>query len=173
MDSDEIAAQKQRSMSQLLVVPHGSWYHLRGRTAPFIRASGGNTAVLPEVGYVETQVKKKRVAIVEDEPDVLTTYMMFLERNGYGSAVAFVTGEQFVQSVADGKVSPELVIMDYRLPGIDGLEAAKQAERLKPEMKVIITTADDSIEHRAATLGFSFLQKPFSLRQLLQVIESS
>ena len=53
--------------------------------------------------------------------------------------------------------------MDYRLPGRNGIETAREVVELIPKVKVIVTTADDSIAPEANALGYLFLLKPLSL----------
>jgi CheY-like chemotaxis protein len=115
--------------------------------------------------------QKMKIAIVEDEEALLTAYSDYLQRLGYDSVSTFANGEDLILAISQGKASPDLAIMDYRLPGENGIETAKQAAALRPTMKVVITTADDSVEAEAMKMGLSFLQKPFSLTQLLQTIE--
>jgi DNA-binding response OmpR family regulator len=130
------------------------------------RASGSERG-----GGMRAPSKKRRIAIVEDEQDLLRFYTVFLKGLGYDSILAVVSGEELVQAVSDGRSSPEVVIMDYRLPGLDGIEIAKRLVALRPGTKVIVTTADDSVRSRADSLGFLFLQKPFSIPKLVAMID--
>jgi len=114
--------------------------------------------------------EKKKIAIVEDEPQLLSTYSTLLKGLGYHSIYVFTSGEAFILAVSAGSASPDLVIMDYRLPGMDGIEAAKRVAALRPEVKIVIATADDSVRRQSRVLGYSFLQKPFSLKQLLRIL---
>lgn len=69
-------------------------------------------------------------------------------------------------AVNAGTIKPDVVIMDYRLPGMDGIRAAKELLRKVPETKAVITTADDTIRAKAEASGLYFLQKPFSTSTL-------
>jgi CheY-like chemotaxis protein len=115
--------------------------------------------------------QKTKIAIVEDEEALLRAYSDYLQGLGYDSVSTFANGEDLILAISQGNASPDLVIMDYRLPGENGIETAKQVAALRPTMRVVITTADDSVEAQAMKMGLSFLQKPFSLKQLLQTIE--
>ena len=66
-----------------------------------------------------------------------------------------------------------MILMDYRLPKMNGLEAAKAILRKRPAIKIIISTADDSIREEAVSAGMTFLQKPFSLDELASAIAES
>ena len=113
----------------------------------------------------------KKIAIVEDENDLSIVYSLFLEKLGYDGIFVAMSGEEMVRGMVDGTASPDLVIMDYRLPGMNGIETAKRIKELKPAIKVVVTTADDSVKAEARSLGFSFLQKPFALRALSETID--
>jgi DNA-binding response OmpR family regulator len=61
--------------------------------------------------------------------------------------------------------------MDYRLPGMNGLEASKRILEQRPSTKVIVTTADDTVKEKSISLGLKFLQKPFSMKALTKQIQ--
>jgi DNA-binding NtrC family response regulator len=62
------------------------------------------------------------------------------------------------------------VDMDYRLPGIDGIETAKRLLKIAPGLEVIVTTAEDTVEQLAEAEGYPFLRKPFSISTLVRTI---
>ncbi len=153
----------------MLVVPDQEWSF--GRTLASARLEavrgrtpGGEVAKGPHH-------RKSRIAVVEDQEDLLSFFSTYLKQLGYDSVYAAMSGEDLVRAVGVGKASPEMLILDYRLPGIDGIETAKRVLALKPGTKVVITTADDSVKKVADSLGFGFLLKPFSLSALVRVIE--
>jgi CheY-like chemotaxis protein len=115
--------------------------------------------------------RDRSVAIVEDEEDLLSVYSTYLKSQGYDTVYVFANGEDFVKAVLEGKVSPDLVIMDYRLPGKDGIEVGKEVTELKPDIRVLVTTADDKVKRSASMLGFQFLLKPFTLRALVKALD--
>jgi CheY-like chemotaxis protein len=53
------------------------------------------------------------------------------------------------------------------------LEAAKKILRNRPRVKIIMSTADDSVKQEAISAGMTFLQKPFSLGELASAIRES
>ncbi len=107
--------------------------------------------------------KKKSLAIVENEQDLISIYSRVIKELGFDPIIVAREGEEIVRAVAEGRASPDVVIMDYRLPGINGIEAAKGILKHRPETKVIVASADDSVRAESISLGFAFLQKPFSL----------
>jgi CheY-like chemotaxis protein len=140
-----------------------------GHRGPRTQSDSGSESSASDCGGHGSQHKK--IAIVEDEESLSSIYTLFLEHLGYDAIFVAMSGEEMVTGMVGGEASPDLVIMDYRLPGMNGIDAAKRMKELKPAIKVIITTADDSVKPEARSLGFSFLQKPFALRALAETID--
>ena len=82
------------------------------------------------------------VLIVEDEKILADSVRIFLERHGYMTAVAH-SGEEGVRLAEE--VSPDVAVMDIRLPGIDGLEALRRIREAAPGTEVIMMTAHASV----------------------------
>jgi len=77
----------------------------------------------------------KRVLVVEDEKNNMRLITKLLENEGYETIKA-VTGEEGVKLAIDEK--PDLILMDIKLPGIDGLEATKKIRASGGDGKVPI-----------------------------------
>lgn len=105
------------------------------------------------------------MAIVEDERDLSYTYSLIIRRLGYDAYVAR-NGQEIVAAVLEGKVTPDLVLMDYRMPGMNGLSAGEILREKKPDTRILVMSADDSIRDQVNVAGMAFLQKPFSISQL-------
>ncbi len=114
----------------------------------------------------------RTIALVEDEEELLAVYSSVFKRLGWSRVFESVKGEDIVHAVRNHQVEPDIVIMDYRLPGMDGIEAAKRVLRRMPDTKVVITTADDSVRPVAEGAGLLFLQKPFSIASLVKFLEA-
>jgi CheY-like chemotaxis protein len=136
------------------------------------RGPVGTAAEVAET--LETDQKiRKRIAIVDDDVHLRTSYSFVLEHLGYRTLIAS-DGDEIVNQVLDVKETvPDVILMDYRMPKMNGLEAAKVILRNRPDIKIIISTADDSIRHEAISAGATFLQKPFSLEDLASAIRES
>ena len=112
-----------------------------------------------------------RFAIVEDLESLQLLYTSILE--GADHQVLFVarTGEAIVDAVADGKmVELDGLIIDYRLTGMTGLEAAVKVVRYRPRLHVVVVSADDTIEDEVLSSGFGYLRKPFSMTDFLKML---
>jgi CheY-like chemotaxis protein len=114
----------------------------------------------------------KRVAIVEDENDLLTLFSILVKRLGYLVEFAAHDGNEIVQALSKGSIHPDVILMDYRMPGMNGLQAAEMALRVRPETKIVIVSADDSIKQDALSQGLFFLLKPFSASSMASLLES-
>jgi CheY-like chemotaxis protein len=112
----------------------------------------------------------RRVAIVDDEEDLCSVFSMLIRHLGYYVECIEYSGDEIVRAVKDGK-RPDAIIMDYRMPGMNGLQAAEMVLKEIPKVKIIIASADDSVGQAILSAGLSFLQKPFSLSSLERLLE--
>ena len=108
----------------------------------------------------------RTAAIVEDDEEMLFIYSRILKDVGYDSVFVARSGEEIIHWISTDMRSLDVVIMDYRLPKINGLDAAREVIRHSPQTKIIMATAHDEIKAEAESLGFSFLRKPFSMKTL-------
>jgi two-component system phosphate regulon response regulator OmpR len=112
-----------------------------------------------------------RVLIVEDDRQVRETVADYLESQGYEVAQAG-DGAAMRKALADGV--PELVLLDVRLPGEDGLALARWL-REHHEVAIIMLTAAGEVIDRVVGLEVGaddYIGKPFDLRELLARIKS-
>lgn len=134
------------------------------------RRTAGSSVKADGMGE-EDQELPKQVAIVDDDLELRTMYSFVLEHLGYRTLVVD-DGAEIVNHVLRGDAeAPDIILMDYRMPKMNGLEAAKRIIRDRPGMKIIISTADDSVKQQAISAGMTFLQKPFSLNELADAIK--
>ncbi|NKD55932.1 MULTISPECIES: phosphate regulon transcriptional regulator PhoB [unclassified Haematospirillum] len=112
---------------------------------------------------------KFRIMIVEDEPSLVTMLRYNLEKEGYAVDESY-DGEQAVTAIRAGL--PDLVLLDWMLPGLSGLEVCRRLRR-RPEtahIPVIMITArgEEADKIRGLDTGADdYLTKPFSVPELL------
>ena len=111
------------------------------------------------------------VATVDDDRRVRESIQSVLESAGY-DAVMFESAEDLLES----GLLPRLgcVIVDVRLPGLNGVELQHRIRQQRPSMPVIFVTAhdDDGIRTRALRGGaLAFMLKPFDAAALLETVE--
>jgi two-component system nitrogen regulation response regulator GlnG len=110
------------------------------------------------------------VHVIDDEEAVCWTLQRALTREGYQVAVAPSAEEAFALA---GRQRPDVVLLDVRLPGLDGLSALRQLRELTHEAAIIVVTAFGNLTTavRAVEGGaFDYLAKPFDLDQALETV---
>jgi PAS domain S-box-containing protein len=103
-----------------------------------------------------------KILVVDDEESIRTLMRMNLELEGYNTFVA-EDGPQALDIFE--KQQPEVVLLDVRLPGMDGIEVLSQMKRLSPDTEVIIITGHGDMEMAVECLrkqASNFLTKPVS-----------
>ena len=112
------------------------------------------------------------ILIVEDEHAVARGIQFALVAEGYEVAVAR-SGEAGLALVA--QQVPDLVVLDIRLPGIDGFEVLRRIRAADGKMPVLVLTARDDEADKVIGLELGaddYLTKPFGLRELLSRIKA-
>ena len=111
------------------------------------------------------------ILLVDDEPDIGLALRDFLEGEGYDLEVA-TTGTEALERVKNGKYAA--MLLDIRLPDIDGLLVLEEMGRIAPGIPVIILTSCttlDSVTGPLEKLGaFDFLHKPINRSEIKTAI---
>ena len=113
----------------------------------------------------------KRVVIAEDEAIIRLDLREMLEEEGYEVVAETGRGDEAVELVA--KHSPDLCIFDIKMPGMDGLSAARQVGSDRQAAVVILTAFSQRhlIEQARDAGVLSYLVKPFQPEELVSAIE--
>jgi DNA-binding NtrC family response regulator len=110
------------------------------------------------------------ILLVEDEKLIRLSLRQILERQGY-LVLEAETGAEGIEIVRES--APDLVLLDYRLPDINGIEVLRQIRELAPEIGVVFLTAYSGIDSvvEAIKLGaYDYLNKPVNQDDLLASI---
>jgi len=113
------------------------------------------------------------VLIVDDEPSILQSLSGLLSDEGFDVATA-ANGYEALK-VIDAE-SPDLVLLDIWMPGLDGIETLKEIKKDNPHIQVIIITGHGTIETavRATKLGaFDLIEKPLSIDKIIVAINNA
>jgi two-component system, OmpR family, response regulator MprA len=105
--------------------------------------------------------------VVDDEPAVRDALNRALAGEGYHVDLASGGNEALDRL---GQVSPDLIVLDILMPGIDGLEVCRLLRRIGNRTPVLMLTARDAVEDRVEGLDAGaddYLVKPFALEELL------
>jgi len=115
-------------------------------------------------------VAQRTILVADDDASIRSLLKQLLSDEGY-SVVEATTGTEVVEKVKD--TNPDLVIMDVRMPELDGIEALSKLKVSSPKTSVLIMTAFGSSNNaiRAMELGaFDYITKPFELDKISHTV---
>jgi DNA-binding NtrC family response regulator len=115
-------------------------------------------------------MKTKPILIVDDEKNIRLTLSQALEALDIETQAA-VNGEEALGMLEENSYS--LILLDLKMPGMDGIDVLRRVRDRHPEIKVIIITAHGSIDSatEAMKLGaVDFIQKPFAPKEIRELI---
>ncbi len=116
---------------------------------------------------------KSKVLVIDDERLVRWSLEQKLSRDGYDVASA-PTGEEGLNLLRDG--GHELVLLDLRLPGMDGVQTLQEIKKIDREIAVVMLTADTGISRavECVRLGaHNYLCKPFDFDEVHIALEKA
>lgn len=113
----------------------------------------------------------KTILIIEDEPELVKVIQTYLEKSGYKVITAY-RGDTGLAVYENNH--PDLVLLDLNLPGMDGLDVAKEIRR-KQDTPIIIVTA--RVEETDRLIGLElgaddYISKPFSPREVVARVKA-
>jgi two-component system, NtrC family, nitrogen regulation response regulator NtrX len=115
--------------------------------------------------------EKNRILVVDDEEALRTVLSTELSSEGYEVSTAS-DGHDAIELVKDNNY--DLVLLDIKMPNVDGFEVLKFVKGVKPEIKVIMLTGFADLKNaiESKRLGAEdFVSKPYDLVDLLTTIE--
>ncbi len=113
------------------------------------------------------------VLLIEDTPSLQMVYQAILKNAGYGVVLAGTAAEGLSQFETQ---TPDVILLDLLLPDRDGLDLMKDILAVAPNVRVIVITANGSINRAVDAMrrgAFDFLVKPFDETRLLNAIENA
>ncbi len=144
---------------------------------------------VPGVASVQTQVGKdyhrsniyrkhsfevpSKVLLVDDEREFVQTLSERLQLRDMGSAVAY-DGESALSMVQEDE--PEVMIIDLKMPGVNGLEILKKVKATQPQIEVIVLTGHGSEADRKQCMdlgAFAYMQKPVDINLLSEALKKA
>ncbi len=142
----------------------------------------GVTSVTTQVGkeFHQADIYRKfdfeapsKVLLVDDEREFVQTLSERLMLRDVNSAVAY-DGESALNLIDEDE--PDVMILDLKMPGIDGIEVLKRVKRTRPDIEVIILTGHGSEVDRETCMSlgaFAYLQKPVDIDLLSETLKAA
>jgi DNA-binding NtrC family response regulator len=115
-------------------------------------------------------MKNLRVLLIDDEEELVSTMRERLELRGITAETA-TTGEQGLE--CSRQSSFDVVVVDLKMPGLDGAEVVERIRERQPQVKVLLITGHGSGHgelDELANRGYKILLKPFRIERLIAMI---
>ncbi|MBW2669887.1 MAG: response regulator [Deltaproteobacteria bacterium] len=116
------------------------------------------------------KMKEMKVLLVDDEEEFVKALSERMKMRDLESDVA-LSGEQALKTMDEDL--PDVMVLDLKMPGMDGMEVLRRAKKAYPGVQIIMLTGHGSEkdEQEARRLGvFEYLQKPISIEKLMKTI---
>jgi len=114
-----------------------------------------------------------KLLLVDDEKELVKTLSERMIMRDFGTDIA-LDGEAALK-IVDNEV-PDVMVLDLKMPGIDGIEVLKRIKKHYPEIEVIILTGHGSEKDKNAVLelgAYSYLTKPVEIELLVEKIREA
>src|SRR5881275_3726154 len=122
--------------------------------------------------HVTATENNRRILVVDDEQSIVDAVATALRYEGYQVEEAS-TGREALSAVA--RYEPDLVVLDWMLPDIDGIEVGRRLRSRGLKTAVLFLTAKDGTENKVEALragGDDYVTKPFSLAEIVARIQA-
>jgi CheY-like chemotaxis protein len=119
---------------------------------------------------IDPKLATKKIMIADDETQIAKLYSLILSNLGFTVSNLEFDGEAAVERVSKDK-DLDLMIIDQRMPKMDGTAATRKIKEMKPDMKVIMVTAYE-IAESDRSLFDAILTKPISSKALADTVTS-
>ncbi|MGC8722830.1 MAG: response regulator transcription factor [Acidobacteriota bacterium] len=111
-----------------------------------------------------------RILVCDDTPDILEMIRFILEKEGYSVGTA-ESGTELLDQLR--REPADLVLLDLRMPGMDGFAALREMAKLRNRPPVLVLSAKGQEADRRSAIeagALNFIEKPFSLVRLLAAV---
>lgn len=139
-----------------------------------------NVETTPGTGFIPPTLTRSldlelpsKVLLVDDEVEFVQTLSERLQSRNLEASVAY-GGEEALSYIETDE--PEVMVLDLKMPGIDGIEVLRRVRSDHPEIKVVILTGHGSDKEKQLALdlgAFAYLRKPVDIDTLAQVMKDA
>ena len=113
----------------------------------------------------------KTILMVDDEPAILTVLELLLNKFGY-IVIPKSNAESALFLIREG-VNVDLIITDYRMPGMNGVEFIRALRRILPSVPVLMLTGDITVEIEPGLGVFERINKPVMGKELDRIVRAA
>jgi len=116
---------------------------------------------------------REKILVIDDEPDIGWLFSKILSEEGYKVFIS-LNGEEGISKIK--KEKPDLVFLDLKLPGMDGIEILKEIRTVDKDILVIVLTAYETVTTavEAMKLGaYDYLSKPVNIEKIKTTIKNA
>lgn len=113
-----------------------------------------------------------KILTIEDSVFERKAIINMLNKGGYKDIIEAETGEEALEVYK--KEKPDLVLLDLRLPGMDGIECFKKLKEINPRVKVIvvtIVTRKESVDECTKLGAKAYIMKPVTQTKLIDAVK--
>jgi len=111
------------------------------------------------------------IFIVDDDYDLHQLYKKIFSMKGCNVVASAFDGAEAVKVYSELNPKPDVILMDHRMPVMNGVEAARELKRIDPSCKIIFLSADETAKESALAAGAcKFKLKPVRLVELIDTI---
>ena len=124
-----------------------------------------------------SQIKKYRILVIDDEPDIAASIRSTLEKNY--DINTLISPANALDDFKAGRF--DLVLLDYKMPNVNGFQLYRYLKRIDPRLKICFMTAYEILESQQEKEEFEklsppvnancFIKKPFTTQDLLEKIQ--
>jgi two-component system, cell cycle sensor histidine kinase and response regulator CckA len=115
-----------------------------------------------------------QIYVVDDDPTILEVTHTLLEIHGYRVA-AFQSPEDALKAYAAAKPRPRLLLTDYVMPGMNGMELIDRCREVEPQLRSVMMSGSvgEEVFRGSSSKPDQFLRKPFLAAQLVACVQAA
>ena len=118
-------------------------------------------------------MNNKHICVLDDDKSIRWVLDKALKKENYNVS-CFENVESFLEDFQ--KVSPDIIISDVRMPGINGIDMLEKIKREYPSIPIIIMTAFSDLETTVSSLqkgAYEYITKPFDIDSVISIVNSA
>ncbi len=125
---------------------------------------------------IDREGSNLKILIVDDEPDICELLRRYFIIKGYTVNTACSGVEALDMIIRDSNSAPDIILMDIRMPEMDGLELLRNVRKMDQELPIIMVTALNDTEIAVSAMkngAFDYVTKPIDLKSLSANIQNA